>query len=293
MEKVLVTGASGFIASHMIPSLMKAGYHVVGLDRLPCTHVAPAPNYEFIQKDIDDVDSVAGMDYVIHLAFETSIPGCMKDPVGTTYNNLDLGVKMLELSKQAGVKKFLYPSTASLYGKQELPWKEDMATFPGEPYSLQKYAMERYLKYYADNGLPTVVFRLFQVFGERQRQDQVLAKFFRCLKEGVPIPVTQTEAKDGGSARRDFVYAGDIAEAFTMGIQSDKVGKGEIINIAGGYNYTIREIAEIISDKIETIPRRSFDLDEHLADVTKAKELLGWTAKTDVKDWLRTYLKTL
>jgi len=294
MEKVLVTGASGFIASHMVPALIKAGHHVVGIDRLPCTLITPSPEFTFIQKDIEEVDSVEGIDYVIHLAFETSIPGCIKDPVGTTYNNVDLGVKMLELSKKAGVKKFLYPSTASLYGKQNLPWSETMPAFPSEPYSLQKYTMERYLRYYAENGLPTVIFRLFQVFGEDQRQDQVLAKFFRCRKEGAPIPVTQTAEKNGaGSAKRDFVYAGDIAKAFCMSIASEKVGKGEIINIASGYNYTIREIAEIISDKIESIPRRSFDLDEHLADVTKAKELLGWSATTDVKDWLHTYLKTL
>ena len=116
---------------------------------------------------------------------------------------------------------------------------------------------------------------------------------YQCRKEGRPIPVTQTATKGGGSAKRDFVYAGDIADAFCMAIKSEKVGKGDIINIASGYNYTIREIAEIVSEKIETIPRRSFDLDEHLADVTKAKDLLGWKTTTDVKTWLRFYLKTL
>ena len=292
-KKVLVTGASGFIASHLIPKLLMEGASVTGLDRLPCRLLKPSKDFDFIQKDIENLESVEGMGAVIHLAFETSIPGCMKDPVGTTYNNVDLGVKMLELSKRAGVKKFLYPSTASLYGNQPLPWHEGLPAFPNEPYSLQKYTMERFLKYYADNGLPTVIFRLFQVFGENQRQDQVLAKFYQCRKEGKPIPVTQTAVAGGGSARRDFVYAGDIAEAFCMALASDTVGTGEIINIASGYNYTIREIAEIVSDKIETIPRRSFDLDEHLANVTRAKELLGWQIKTDVKTWLRSYLKTL
>lgn len=290
--KVLVTGASGFIASHMVPALIKAGYSVTGLDRLPCTYIPLSEHYSFIQKDIEDVTDIKGFDYVIHLAFMTSIPGCIQDPVGTTYNNVDLGVKILQLAKEAGVKKVLYPSTASLYGNQPLPWREELPAFPNEPYSLQKYTMERYLRYYAGIGLPTVIFRLFQVFGERQRQDQVLAKFFRCRKEGSPIPVTQTEG-GGESAKRDFVYAGDIADAFCMALASDKVGKGEIINIASGYNYSILEIAKIVSDNIQSIPRRSFDLDEHLADVSVAKKLLGWTAKTDVKDWLRSYLKTL
>ncbi len=229
---------------------------------------------------------------MIHLAFETSIPGSIKDPVGTSYNNIDLGVKMLELSKQAGVKKFLYPSTASLYGNQPLPWHEDLPVFPAEPYSLQKYAMERFCRYYATNGLGTVIFRLFQVFGERQRQDQVLAKFFRCLKDGSPIPVTET-AQEGKSARRDFIYAGDIADAFCIAIESPETGKGEIINIASGYNYSIREIAELISDNIATIPKRNFDLDEHLADITKATKLLHWKATTDIKVWLKAHVKTL
>jgi nucleoside-diphosphate-sugar epimerase len=213
----------------------------------------------------------------------------MRDPVGTTYNNIDLGVKMLELAKQAGVKKFLYPSTASLYGNQPLPWNETMNAYPTEPYSLQKYTMERFLRYYADNGLPTVIFRLFQVFGEYQRHDTAIAKFFRCRKDGSPIPVTQTEG-GGESAKRDFIYAGDIAEAMCMALVSENTGKGEIINIASGYNYSIKEIAELISDNIQSIPRRSFDLDEHLADVSKSKEVLGWQAKTDVKEWIKKYI---
>ena len=169
-----------------------------------------------------------------------------------------------------------------------------MPAYPAEPYSLQKYALERFCHYYATQGLPTVIFRLFQVFGERQRADQVLARFFQCRKEGKPIPVTQTE-KGGtlSSAKRDFVYVGDIAEIFCEALTSDRVGKGEIINIASGSHYTIREIAELISDKIEIIPKRSFDLDEHLADISKAKELLGWEAKTDIKVWLKAHVKKL
>lgn len=289
-----MTGASGFIASHVVPVLLKAGLEVVGLDRLPCSHISPSNNFTFLHKDLADLRSVHGIDYVIHLACATNIPQSIADPVGTTYNNVNLGVKLLCLSKDAGVKKFLFPSTASLYGNQSLPWKESMPAYPSEPYSLQKYTMERFCRYYADNGLPTVIFRLFQVFGERQRQDQVLAKFFQCRKERSPIPITQTTDGDSSkSPKRDFVYAGDIAEAFLRALSSENVGKGEIINLASGYNYTIREIAERISDNIECIPKRNFDLDEHLADVTQAKKLLDWKARTDIKTWLKEYVKTL
>ncbi|KKW27857.1 MAG: hypothetical protein UY70_C0006G0006 [Candidatus Kaiserbacteria bacterium GW2011_GWB1_52_6] len=293
-KKVLVTGASGFIASTLIPAFLKAGYSVTGIDRLACTHIPPQKGFAFIKKDIAKVDSLAGFDYVVHLAFATNIPKSILDPVGTTYNNLDLGVKMLELAKQAGVKKFLYPSTASLYGNQPLPWKEDMKVIPGEPYSLQKYAMERFCEYYAKNGLPTVVFRLFQVFGENQRHDTALYKFYQCRKEGKPIPITQTTAQAGfRGAKRDFIYTGDIAEAFAVAMESGKVGKGEVINLCSEYNYTIREVAELISDKIEFIPKRGFELDEHLGDASKAKKLLHFKAHTDIKDWMKKYVKTI
>jgi len=293
-KKVLVTGASGFIASTLIPAFLKAGYTVVGIDRLECALIPKQKGFTFIKKDIANVDSLAGFDYVVHLAFATNIPKSILDPVGTTYNNLDLGVKMLELAKQAGVKKFIYPSTASLYGNQPLPWKEDMNVYPSEPYSLQKYALERFCTYYANNGLPTVIFRLFQVFGENQRNDTALYKFYQCRKEGKPIPITQTTAQAGfQSAKRDFIYTGDIAEAFMMAIESDKVGKGEVINLCSGYNYTIREVAELISDKIEFIPKRGFELDEHLGDASKAKKLLGWKARTDIKDWMKKYVRTI
>ncbi len=292
-KRVLVTGASGFIASHLVPALLAAGYEVTGMDKL--AHALPRhKNFQFIRKDIAALTSLAGYDYVVHLAFATNIPKSILDPVGTTYNNIDLGVKVLELAKQAGVKKVLYPSTASLYGGQPTPWRENMAVFPGEPYSLQKYAMERFCRYYADNGLPTVVFRLFQVFGENQRQDTALAKFFRCRKEGRPIPITRTTAQAGfKSARRDWIYAGDIAQAFLAALKSDRAATGEVINIGTGRTYTIREIAGLISDKIEFIPKRGFESDKHLADITKAKKLLGWSPRTDVKVWLKKFVKTL
>lgn len=291
---VMVTGASGFIASHLIPVLNSEGYHVVGVDRLPLSRIQESKLFTFQQDDIANISDLNGIDYVIHLACETNIPATINDPVGTTYNNVDLGIRLLELAKQAGVKKFLFPSTASLYGNQPTPWNESLQAYPTEPYSLQKYSFECFCRYYAENGLPTVIFRLFQVFGEKQRADQVLSKFYECRQTGKPIPIMQSPDQTGSqSAKRDWVYAGDIAKVFCMALASNEVGKGEIINIASGKTHTIGEIAELISDKVEYIPKRSFDLDEHLADVKKAKELLHWEATTDIKDWLIKYVKSI
>lgn len=290
---IIVTGASGFLASHLIPHLLSSGHKVTGIDRRPCA----LPSHEwftFVQEDIKDTRTFDGADAVVHFAFATNIPYSIQFPVETTYNNVVLGVRMMELSRQANVKKFIYPSTASLYGTNPLPWREDMQVQAAEPYSLQKFANEQFGQYYAKNGLPTVIFRFFQVFGENQRNDTALYKFFQCRKEGKPIPITQTTAQAGfSSAKRDFIYAGDIARVILQAILSDRVGHGEIINIASGYNYTIQEIAEIISDKIEFVPKRGFESDEHLADISKAKELLGFRPQTDIKAWLKEFVKTL
>ncbi len=290
---IIVTGASGFIASHVIPHLLSQGHKVTGIDRRPCA----LPKHEwftFVQQDINDTQSFESADAVVHLACTTNIPYSIQFPVETTFNNVVLTVRMLELARFAHVKKFIYPSTAALYGTNPLPWREDMPAHAAEPYSLQKYMGEQFCEYYAKNGLPVVILRFFQVFGENPRSDTVLYKFFQCRKEGKPIPITQTASPAGSSsAKRDFIYAGDIARAVLQTILSDRVGHGEIINIASGYNYPIREIAELISDKIEFIPKRGFETDEHLADVTRARDFLGFRAQTDIKAWLKEHMKTL
>ena len=181
-DHVLVTGASGFLASHLIPALLRADYKVTGIDRRPCS-LPRHRRFKFVKQDISRLTSLDGVDAVIHLAFATNIPKSIADPVGTTRNNVDYGVKPLELAKQAAVKRFIFPSTASLYGDQPTPWSETLPVYPAEPYSLQKYAMERFCRYYGAKGnVPTVIFRLFQVFGENQRPDTALAKFFECRK---------------------------------------------------------------------------------------------------------------
>lgn len=291
---VLVTGASGFLASHAVPLLLASGYRVTGVDLRPC-QLQPHPRFTFAQNNISGLTSLDGTDFVIHLACATNIPNSIADPVGTTENNLALGVRLLELSRQAGVKKFLFPSTASLYGGQPVPWREDLPAQPVEPYSLQKYAMERFCQYYAARaGVPTVIFRLFQVFGENQRSDTALAKFFECRRQKKPIPITQTTAQAAfRSARRDFIYAGDIVRAWIASLESSAVPPGETINIASGHTYTIEEIARLISDRIEFVPRRGFETDIHCGDISKAKSLLNWQPQVDIKDWLKDYVARL
>lgn len=281
--KVMVTGASGFLAQHIMP---KIEGEVIGVDKRPITGWRPN---EFILTDVRNLGfrDLMGVDYVIHLAWRTNIPDCMRHPVESTKDNIDMSMHILELSKEAGVKKFLFPSTASLYGKNPTPWKENMPPDPIEPYSWQKLSIEYACQMYSQVfGLPTVVFRFFQVFGEYQRSDTALAAFMKYKREGKPITLTKTTAQSSfKSGQRDFIYAGDLARAVLIAMESDEAVGGEIYNVAGGKTHTMEEIAKALKAKVKWIPRREYEVERHHGDISKIKSL-GWKPEIDVIKWL-------
>lgn len=290
MKKILVTGVSGFIGHHFIKAAQDAGYWVKGVDKRPIPSNHYKPNL-FVQADVNDLNyrDVMGCDYVVHFAWRTNIPDCQRHPEDSTRQNIDMSIHMLELAREAGVKNFLFPSTASLYGNNPTPWKEDMTPDPIEPYSWQKLSIEHassmYTKVY---GLPTTIFRFFQVFGEFQREDTALAAFLKAKKDNKPVTLTQTTAQSSfKSGQRDFVYAGDLAEALVMALDSENTGKGEVLNVASGTFKTMEEIAKAIGAEVEWIPKREYEVERHLADVSKIKGVIGWEAKTDVIEWLK------
>lgn len=289
MKKILVTGISGFLGHHFIQHAQDKGYFVLGVDKRPIPKGHNKPNL-FIQTNVNDLAyrDLMGTDYMVHLGWRTNIPDCQRHPIESTEQNIDVSMRMLELAREVGMKKFLFPSTASLYGHNPTPWKEDMPPDPIEPYSWQKLSLEHACKMYSNvYGLPTVVFRFFQVFGEYQREDTALAAFLKAKKEGRQISLTQTTAQSSfRSGQRDFVYAGDLAKALLLALESEKVGKGEVINIASGRIHTMEEIAKVIQADVVWIPRREYEVERHQADISRARELLGWEPQTDVIDWL-------
>ena len=289
MKKILVTGSSGFLAHHFIKHAQDRGYFVLGVDKRPIPHGHNKPNY-YIQTNINDLTykDIMGVDYVMHFAWRTNIPDCSRHPIESTEQNIDMSVRMLELAREAGVKKFLFPSTASLYGNNPTPWKEGMTPDPIEPYSWQKlsieYACQMYSKVYK---LPTLVFRFFQVYGEFQRDDTAIAAFIRSKKNGKPITLTETTAQSSfRSGQRDFVYAGDLAEALLDSLDVS-VGSGEIYNVASGKIHTMEQIADALGAEVTWIPKREYEVERHLADVSNIKRDIGWEATTDVINWLK------
>ena len=170
MKTILITGASGFIAPHVIKASLDKNLMVMGIDILdqnPGEKVVHK-NYTFKKMDVRDLnlEIMKNVDYVLHLAFVTNIPNSIQNPVDTTKDNIDMTVFLLNLCVEAKVKKFLFPSTGSLYGNNPIPWNEDMMADPIEPYSFQKLSCEIACKTWtACYGLPTTVFRFFQVYG--------------------------------------------------------------------------------------------------------------------------------
>lgn len=292
MKKVLITGAAGFIAPHIIKKCLRAGWLVYGIDiRDPkdfsCVSHA---NYIFNKKDVRHLvlADLQSIDYIFHLAFVTNIPNSINNPLTTTNDNINMTAYLLDLASQAKIKKFLFPSTASLYGNNPIPWRENMMPEPIEPYSWQKLACEQacvmWRKCY---GLPTVVFRFFQVFGENQRPDTALFAFLKAKREGRPITLTETTAQSTfRTAQRDFIYVEDLADAVVKAAVSSKTGNGEIINIGSGKVITMEKVARAVGGKIVFIPKRNFEVERHQADISLAKKLLNWKPKTKIIDWL-------
>src|SRR3989338_2898654 len=293
--RVLITGVSGFIGPDIIETCVARGWDVWGVDIRDFDYEAIAfdfktPQFVFEKRDVRSLtqQELEGVDYIIHLAFVTNIPNSIRDPLATTHDNIDMTALLLDLATKAKIKKFVFATTASLYGHNPTPWNEAMQPYPIEPYSWQKLSGEYALKMWsACYGLKTVGLRLFQVFGENQRTDTAMAAFFRARKEGRAITLTETTAQSSfRSGQRDFVYVKDVADAFARAAESDTVGSGEIINIGTGKVTTMEDIATAIGGEIVFIPKRGFEVERHEADITHARELLGWEPRVEVIPWL-------
>ena len=285
--KVLLTGCSGFLGYHFIKALHKKGYEVIGVDKRPLPKDYPKLD-KFIQCDVKDLHfrDLMGVDFVVHRAWRTNIPDCKRHPEESTENNIGMTVHLLEVCKEAGIKKFIFPSTASQYGNNPTPWKEDMISDPVEPYSWQKLSCEFLCKMY---DVPCSIVRYFQIYGEYQREDTALAAFFRLKKEGKPITLTETMAQSKfKSGQRDFVYAGDVAEA-TVKVMEDGKNK-EIYNVASGVVHTMEEIADAVGGEVQWIAKREYECERHEANLDKLLGL-GWKPQTEVISWIKNHVK--
>jgi len=293
MAKALVTGGAGFIGSHLVDALIDKGYEVSIIDNLSSgkrEYINPKAN--FFELDIRDFDKIRpifeGMDFVFHLAAIPRIPLSIEKPLETNDTNITGTLNVLVASKEAGVKRVIYTSSSSVYGEQsELPMKEDMFPRPLNPYALQKYVGELYCRIFSEiYKLPTVSLRYFNVYGPRQPREgtyaPVIGIFLRQKAQGLPLTVT-----GDGEQTRDFTEVSDVVRANILAMESEKVGNGEVINIGAGENHSINEIAKMVGGGIKYIPLPPGEMRDTLADISKAKELLGWEPRVKLEEGIK------
>ena len=295
MKKILITGAAGFIAPHIIEESLKRNWEVVAVDLKEVAENLKYKDVKYLKKDVRnlDKDDLKAVDFIAHLAFITNIPNSIKYPIETTYDNIDMSAILLKKAEEANIKKVIFSSTASLYGNNPIPWVEGMQADPIEPYSWQKLSCEYLFKMWHERyGLKTSTVRLYQVYGENQRADTALAKFIKSKKENIPITLTETTAQSTfRTGRRDFIYVKDVAKAFLETMLSDKTGKGEIINIGTGIMTTMEKIAQTIGGEVKFIPKRNFEVEAHQADMSLCYKLINWKHEVEVIEWLENFCK--
>ena len=304
--KALITGCVGFIGSHLTERLLKDGFEVIGIDcmadyyprALKEDNIAIAlehKDFEFIEEDILEIDPYPSVDYVFHLAAQAGVRASWgKSFEIYTRNNIEATQRLLEFYKSRKLKKFVYASSSSVYGDAELPMKEDSLLKPVSPYGVTKLAGENlcYL-YWKNYGVPIVSLRYFTVYGPRQRPDMAIHKFVQAVFNHKEITVF-----GDGTQTRDFTYVNDVVESNKLAADNNLL-VGKVFNIGGGSRISVNELIKKIEEisgkkaKVKHVKKQKGDVMDTLADISSAKELLGWRPKTNIDEGLREYIKWL
>lgn len=310
--KILVTGAAGFIGSHLCERLVNEGRRVVGLDNFDPFYEAAikrrnlagllrSESFELVEGDIRDagcVESVlaqGGFEAIVHLAAKAGVRPSIEDPVGYTDVNINGTVVMLEAAKKNGIKKFIFASSSSVYGNNvKVPFSEtDNVDYPISPYAATKKAGELICHTYSHlYGIGMTCLRFFTVYGPRQRPDLAIHKFARMIEAGEPIPVF-----GDGSMRRDFTYIDDIIDGVTAAIRT--CADFEIYNLGESRPVRLDELIAAVETalgkkaNLNRLPEQPGDVRQTYADVDKAIRRLGYQPKTELADGLMRFVKWL
>jgi UDP-glucose 4-epimerase len=309
--KSLVTGAAGFIGSHLAARLLQEGHDVVGVDKFldnyprhfkqsNLAEVARHPRFLFVDADLAAMDLgklLTDVAYVFHLAAQPGVRSSWgEDFAKYTKNNVDGTQMLLEAAKGAKLRKFVYASTSSVYGDtDDLPMREDGKTRPVSPYGVSKLAGEHlcYL-YWKAYGVPTVALRFFTVYGPRQRPDMFFHILMRGLVEKLDVPLY-----DQGAQTRDFTYYSDIVNGILAAALYPQ--SGEVFNLGGGTETSllnaIATIERIAGRKAELkrFDRQKGDVRHTHASIAAAQAKLGYFPQVQLEeglarewDWLKT-----
>lgn len=309
MKTILVTGAAGFIGSHLVDRLLAQDFQVLAVDDFN-DYYDPAlkrenvrmhlknPAYKLLEGDIRDLQfmnaSFAGrtIDAVIHLAARAGVRPSLEQPV--LYQEVNIGGthNIFECCRNFNVKKCLFASSSSVYGlNAKVPFSEsDSTVHPISPYAATKAAGELLAHVYAHlYDMQILCLRLFTVYGPRQRPDLAIYKFTRLISDGKAIPVF-----GDGTSRRDYTYIDDIIAGFMGALAYDRT-RYEVINLGNSATVSLDRLIAVLettlgkSAQIARLPEQPGDVPQTFADIAKAKDLLGFRPSTPIEDGVRRF----
>lgn len=308
MKSALVTGGAGFIGSHLVDCLLAGGWRVTVIDNFDDFYDPAAKqvnirehlkniNYVLVREDIRDVGSMlrclsGRYNVVVHLAAKAGVRQSIEDPVLCQEVNVVGTQNMLELARRLQIKQFVFASSSSVYGSNSnVPWREDdCGLLPISPYAASKVSGELLGHVYSHlYGIRFIALRLFTVYGPRQRPDLAIHKFARLMLAGKTIPVY-----GDGKVRRDFTYIDDTVK----GIREAMNYTGsmyEAVNLGAGHSVELMQVVNLLESllqvkaKIEYHPSSPGDVPQTLADISKARRILGYEPEVSFEDGLRRF----
>lgn len=300
----LVTGGAGFIGSNLCEALLGMGHRVRVLDNLATGYEKNVaafrthPKFEFIAGDIEDPAACdracAGADFVLHHAAAVSVPESIARPVAYTAANIMGTVNMMQAAAQRRVKKFVYASSSAVYGDDTaMPKREDTVGRRLSPYAVTKFAAEEYAAQYTMHyGLDCYGMRYFNVYGRRQDPSgayaAVIPKFIEALLHDTPPTIN-----GDGAQSRDFVYVEDVVQANLLACAAPHEAAGEAYNIACGKRTSLNEMYAVLKGLLGKDiapvygPERAGDIRHSGADITKAREKLGYAPAYDFEKGIK------
>ena len=309
MSKIVVTGAAGFIGSHLCEALLGRGDHVLGIDNFDSFYdpaikrrniaaCAAHPGFSLAEGDIREAAFVdealdQGADVVVHLAARAGVRPSIEQPALCQDVNVGGTSVMLEAARQRSVGRFIFASSSSVYGNnRKVPFAEtDNVDFPISPYAATKKAGELLAHTYAHlHGMGVTCLRLFTVYGPRQRPDLAIHKFTRLIEAGQPIPVF-----GDGSTMRDYTYIDDIIDGITRA--TDKCGGYRIYNVGEAQPIKLADLIIALETalakkaEIQRLPPQPGDVERTFADLTRAREELGYNPTTNLEEGLNRFVE--
>ena len=305
--RCLVTGAAGFIGSHIAEALIERGHEVVGIDCFTdyyardikesnLTSLRDSRRFRMVEADLLEYDLkrlLEGVDVIYHEAAQAGVRASWGQSFRIyTENNIRATQRLLEATRNLPLKRFVYASSSSIYGDaEELPVTETALPQPVSPYGVSKLAAEHLCHlYWVNYGVPTVALRYFTVYGPRQRPDMGFHKFIRALLGGDEIVIY-----GDGNQTRDFTFVSDAVTANLACIGAEVTGR--VFNIGGGSRVSVNHVLDVLQQisglkaRLRYIEDQKGDVRDTHADTSRARDALGFNPSVTIEEGLRAELE--